>query len=112
MKLPSQNDYVDTYFTLFDLFQQDRNQRSGRGRPYTYQDQILIVFFTMMLLKRITAFKAQHRWLIIHPQENIQLGMVSIPHRTTLSRRFKDLYETIQAFICFIGWWEDAEPRL
>jgi len=107
MKLPSQNDYVDTYFTLFELFQQGRNQRAGRGRPFTYQDQILIGFFTMMLLKRITAFKAQHRWLINHPQEMIQLGMTAIPHRTTLSRRFKDLYETIQAFTCFIGWWAE-----
>ena len=107
MKLPSQNDYVDTYFTLFELFQQDRNQRAGRGRPFTYQDQILIMFFTMMLLKRITAFKAQHRWLINHPQEMFRLGMTAIPHRTTLSRRFKDLYDTIQAFTFFIGWWAE-----
>ena len=98
MKLPSQNDYVDTYFTLFAIFQQGRNQRTGRGRPFTYQDQVLIVFFTMMLLKRITAFKAQHRWLISHSQEMIRFGMAAIPHRTTLSRRFKNLYETIQAF--------------
>ena len=107
MKLPSQNDYVDTYFTLFELFQQDQNQQACRGRPYTYQDQALIVFFTMMLIKRITAYKAQHRWMISHPQEIIRFGMAAIPHRTTLSRRFKDLYDTMQAFTCFIGWWAE-----
>jgi hypothetical protein len=107
MKLPSQNDYVDKYFTLFELFQQGRTQRVGRGRPFRYQDQILIMFFTMMLLKRITAFKAQHRWLINHPHEMFQLGMAAIPHRTTLSRRFKGLYDTIQAFTGFIGWWAE-----
>ena len=63
--LPSQDDYVETYFTLFGIFQQGRGRREKRGRPYTYADKVLIVFFTMMLMKRITAFKAQHRWLII-----------------------------------------------
>lgn len=33
--------------------------------------------------------------------------MAAIPHRSTLSRRFKDLYDTIQAFTCFIGWWAE-----
>jgi hypothetical protein len=80
MKLPSQSDYVDTYFTLFGLFQQDRNQKSGRGRPYTYKDQVLIVFFTMMLIRRITAFKAQWRWLVNHPDEMLELGLKTIPH--------------------------------
>jgi hypothetical protein len=103
MKLPSQHDYVDTYFTLFELFQQARNQRADCARPFTSQDQALIVFLSMMLLKRINAFKAQHRWWISHLQEIVHLGMAAIPQRTTLSWRFKDLYDTIQAFTCFLG---------
>ena len=51
MELPSKDDYVETYFTLFEKFQQGRNQPPGRGRPYEYEDQILIVFFTMMMIR-------------------------------------------------------------
>lgn len=104
---PSRDDYVETYFTLFEKFQQGRNQSPGRGRPYTYEDQVLIVFFTMMMIRRITAFKAQHRWLNRHPLEAQQLGIENVPHRTTLSRRFKQLYETIQLFTIFVGWWAE-----
>jgi hypothetical protein len=107
MELPSQNDYVETYFTLFELFQQDQDRPVGRGRPYTYQDQGLIVFFTMMLIRRITAFKAQRRWLISHPIAALRLGFKNVPHRTTLSRRFKQLYEILQAFTAFIGEWAE-----
>jgi hypothetical protein len=89
MELPSQNEYVETYFTLFELSQQDQGNPICRGRHCTYQDQVLIVFFTMMLMRRITAFKAQHRWLLRHPLEALQFGFESVPHRTTLSRRFK-----------------------
>ena len=107
MELPSRDDYVETYFTLFERFQQGRNQTAERGRPYTYEDQVLIVFFTMMMIRRITAFKAQHRWLSRHPVEAQRLGMESIPDRTTLSRRFKKLYEIIQVFTIHIGWWAE-----
>lgn len=108
MELPSQNDYVETYFTLFEQFQQGRNQSPGRGRPNTYEDQILIIFFTMMMIKRITAFKAQHRWLSRHPKEAQRLGIEIVPHRTTLSRRFKRLSETIQVFTFYVGWWAET----
>lgn len=107
MELPSQNDYVETYFTLFKLFEQDQGRPACRGRPYTYQDQVLIVFFTKMLIRRITAFKAQHRWLRNHPLEALQLGFENVPHRTTLSRRFKQLYETLQEFTAYVGRWAE-----
>ncbi len=107
MELPSKDDYVETYFTLFEKFEQGRNQPPGRGRPYEYEERILIVFFTMMMIRRITAFKAQRRWLNRHPLEAQQLGIAGIPHRTTLSRRFKQMYETIQMFTTFVGWWAE-----
>jgi hypothetical protein len=107
MELPSKDDYVETYFTLFEKFEQGRNQPPERGRPYEYEERILIVFFTMMMIRRITAFKAQHRWLSRHPIEAQQLGIVGIPHRTTLSRRFKQMYDTIQMFTSFVGWWAE-----
>ena len=107
MELPSKDDYVETYSTLFEKFEQGRNQPLGRGRPYEYEEGILIVFFTMMMIRRITSFKAQRRWLSKHPLEAQQLGMAGIPHRTTLSRRFKQMYETIQMFTTFVGCWAE-----
>jgi hypothetical protein len=41
-------------------------------------------------------------------QEVGQLGFEQIPDRTTLSRRFKCLYPTLQAFIAYLGHWAEA----
>lgn len=111
MKVPTMADYVETYFTLFERFQQGRKGPAGRGRVFTYEDQILIVFFTMMIIRRIVRFKAQHRWLGSHPREALELGFEQVPHRSTMSRRFKDLDVTVRAFIVYVGWWaEELHP--
>ena len=67
MELPCQTDYVHTYFTLFDKFQQSSPTTPQRGPPFTYTEQLLIVFFTCMIMRRITTFKTQRRWLATHP---------------------------------------------
>jgi len=108
MLAPTRADYVRTYFTLFASFQQERGQDVHYGHPFEYSDQILILFFTMMSIRRITAFKAQHRWLLHHLHEAIALGFEHIPHRVTLSRRYKALYPVLQAFITFISRWVEA----
>lgn len=108
MQAPTRADYVRVYFTLFERFQQERGKNIHSGHPFEYADRILIVFFTMMSIRRITSFKAQHRWLLQHLQEAIVLGFEQIPHRSTLSRRYKTLYPTVQAFITFVGRWAEA----
>lgn len=108
MQAPSQADYVVAYFTLFDRFQQEQGNPVHYGHPFDYEDKVLIVFFTMMMIRRITAFKAQHRWISSHPMEAQQIGIKGIPHRTTLSRRFKQLYETVQMFAIYVGWWAEV----
>jgi hypothetical protein len=107
MSTPTQTDYVELYFTRFEQFEQAENT-SHNGHPYVYQHKLLIVFFTMMLLRGVTAFKAQHRWLGTHPDVCERLGFPSIPHRTTLSRRYKTIAGVIQAFIEYLGRW--VEP--
>jgi hypothetical protein len=74
MKAPSRADYVKAYFTLFDQFEQTQTEVVHLGHPFVYADRILVVFFTMMLIRRITAFKAQRRWLETHPDETKQWG--------------------------------------
>lgn len=108
MQAPTRADYVKDYFTLFAYFQQERGRVVHYGHPFTYEDQVLIVFFTMMSIRRITAFKAQHRWLLNHLHFAIGLGFAHIPHRITLSRRYKTLYPILQAFIAFVGRWAEA----
>jgi hypothetical protein len=108
MQAPSRTDYVRSYFTLFDRFEQAQPPTSKRGRPVTYAQRLMIIFFTCMLLRRIVEFKAQHRWLSTHPDDAHLLGFVAIPHRTTLMRRYKGLAPTIAAFVIFVSEW--AEP--
>lgn len=108
MQAPSKADYVMAYFTLFERFQQEQGNLVHYGRPFDYEAQILIVFFTIMMVRRITAFKTQHRWLENHSDEAVQLGFEQVPHRTTLSRRFKSLYPTFLSR----GVGECLEPRV
>jgi hypothetical protein len=108
MWVPTRADYVKAYFTLFESFEQEREKVIYYGHPFEYADQVLIVFFTMMSLRRITAFKAPHRWLMRHLHIAISLGFEQIPVRTTLSRRYKKLYPLLQAFIAFVGRWVET----
>ena len=108
MQAPSKTDYVKTYFTLYEGFEQGQKGSTHRGHPFDYETKCLILFFTMMMIRRITAFKAQHRWLKHHSDEMRLLGLEKVPDRTTLSRRYRQLYPTIQAFIAYLGQWSEA----
>ncbi|HEX9839378.1 MAG TPA: hypothetical protein VGA72_08535 [Anaerolineales bacterium] len=108
MQAPTRADYVKVYFTLFGYFQQERGKVVHCGHPFEYAEEVLIVFFSMMAIRRITAFKAHHRWLMRHLHEAIPLGFEQIPHRITLARRYKTLAATVQAFIAFVGRWAEA----
>ena len=108
MDAPTRADYVRVYFTLFDRFEQAQPSATRRGRRFTYAQRLLIVFFTCMLMRRITEFKAQHRWLVSHPADAQQFGFATIPHRTTLMRRYKRLAATVEAFVAFVGEWAEV----
>jgi hypothetical protein len=101
MSNPKLTDYVHMLCTLFDRFVQA--YPSYESRLYTYDNQKMIVLFVIFQLRRIWRFKAQHRWLEEHPEMLKMLKWEQIPHRTTLSRRYKQLYAVVQAFVQFIG---------
>jgi hypothetical protein len=107
MEAPTRADYVRYYSTLFARFEQDQPPAARRGRPFTYAQRLMIVFFTCMLLRRITEFQAQHRWLCTHPDDAHLLGFTTIPHRTTLMRRYKAIAPTVDAFVAFVGDWAE-----
>ena len=105
MDNPMLTDYVHIMYTLFGLFTQWQVQveKPKLGRPFTYIEKAMIVFFTMMQLRRIFRFKAQRRWLENHRRSAFWLGWATIPHRTTVSRRYKALYATLCEFVRFIA---------
>src|SRR5262245_61982658 len=105
MNKPSFADYVQIICTLFDQFEQHRRTQQGAkiGKPYSYSEKLMIVFFVVMQFRRIFKFKTQHRWLAEHPERWEALGFRALPHRTTLSRRYKSLYETLPPFIEFLA---------
>lgn len=105
MAEPTLTDYVHIIFTLFDMFVQHRQQTnpSKRGRSFAFAEKAMIVLFVIFQFRRLYRFKAQRRWLLAHPEMLPLMGFERVPHRTTLSRRYKQLYETTQAFVSFIG---------
>jgi Transposase DDE domain len=113
MVTPTFTDYVALLFTLFERFWQQEAARSHRGRPFVYQHKALRVFFVIMQQRRLFRFKAQHRWLQHHPDLRQHLGLPEVPNRTTLSRRYKDLYPVLQDFVAFLGQYaEDLDPQV
>ena len=112
MVTPTFADYVELLCTLFERFWQHEAARSHRGRPFVYQHKALIVFFVVMQQRRTFRFKAQHRWLQHHPDLHQHLGLQEVPNRTTLARRYKDLYPVLQDFIAFLGQYaEDLDSQ-
>ena len=105
MDTPTLTDYAHIIYTLFEKFVQwqDQSSEPKPGRPFTYAEKTMIVFFMIMQFRRVFKFKAQRHWLEAHGAMLSVLGWETIPHRTTLSRRYKQLYETVQQFAAFIG---------
>ena len=105
MDYPTLTYYVETICTLFDQFEQERLTETGpkRGHPFEYEEKMFIVFFMIMQFRRIYQFKTQWRWLKTHPAMLTLLGWERVPHRKTISTRYKQLYDTICRFILFVA---------
>ena len=105
---PTFNDYVALIYNRFEAFVQSSDDVSKLGKPYVYQNQSMIVFFIWMQFKQMYKFKTQWRWLKQHPESLSVLAWKAVPHRSTLSRRYKALYDVIQAFSAFLGQESEA----
>lgn len=110
MLLPTPEDYIQGLRTVMDDFQRQHPCEVTGGCPYTYSQRLLLVFFLLMHLRHITAFKAQRRWLQTHPQEARQLGFDTLPDRTTLSRRYRALAPLLEHVVAHAAHW--AAPLL
>ena len=102
---PKLTDYVSIIMQLFEQFMQHRIDKQGvtPAKSLTYSTCSFIIFFMLMQFRGIYGFKTQWRWLINHPEVLPMLGWQQPPHRTTIARRYKALYEVIETFVLFIG---------
>ncbi|RKU15579.1 hypothetical protein C6501_06705 [Candidatus Poribacteria bacterium] len=87
MKYPDMIEYITFLFSLLDEFLMTQENVSKRGRPETYPDASLIVFFAVMALKGITAMRAQQDYLFYHPLWLERCRLPRCPSHVTLGRR-------------------------
>ena len=105
MYYPDRKEYITFLFSLLDTFARRKQTPMSRGRPKTYSDAALIVFYAMMTLKQINTTRGHHRWLYTHPLMLETLRLRFCPSRSTLSRRYKSLFPLLGEFCEFIADW-------
>ncbi len=105
MSYPDMRYYITFFSYCYKDFEKSirSNASKPKGRPKVHPDSSLIIFFAVMILKGIHPFKAQHAFLLGHPDWVKKLKFKSIPDRTTLSRRYKHLTTRIEQFVEYLG---------
>jgi len=103
MQYPDIKEYITFLFSMLDEFSRLQEDVSKRGRPQTYSDASLIVFYTVMALKGITAMRAQQAYLFHHPLYLQRCQLPACPSHVTLGRRYKALTPKLKAFTAYIA---------
>ena len=105
MSSPDRDYYITLFFQLLEEFEATLpfNRTQRRGSPKLHPDRSLIVFFGIMILQQIHRFKAQHRWLLPHPDWLSKFNFDKCPSRVTLSRRYKHLSPRLEGFVGYLG---------
>ena len=105
MCYPDVKYYITFFFQRYKDFEEsiNTNQTKGPGRPKVHADSSFIVFFAFVELRGINRFKAQHLFLLAHPNWLEQFRCKSVPDRTILSRHYKQLVLRSDQFIAYIG---------
>ena len=105
MSYPDMEYYITFFSNHYKDFEKSINSNASKpkGRPKVHPDSSLIIFFSIMLLKGINRFRAQHAFLLEHPAWVKKLKFKNIPDRTTLSRRYKQLALSIEQFVEYLG---------
>jgi hypothetical protein len=85
---------------LEQVFQRFRAEHPKPGKPYTYPEVGMLIFFMTMFLKRIFAFKAMARYAKVHYQ---RFGFTTAPSRQTIRRRFYAVSRVLQKVIPLVA---------
>ena len=103
MQYPDMIEYITFLFSMLDEFSATEEKVSKSGRPQTYADASLIVFYAVMTLKGITAMRAQQTYLFYHPLLLERCQLPACPSHVTLGRRYKALMPKLEAFTEYIA---------
>lgn len=89
MQYLDMREYITFLFSMLDEFSATQEAVCKRGRPQTYADVSLIVFYAVMTLKGITAMRTQQTYLFHHPLMLERCQLPACPFHVTLRRRYK-----------------------
>ncbi len=103
MQYPDIREYITFLFSMLDAFSATKEKVSKRGRPETYPDASLMVFYVVMTLKGITAMRAQHNYLFHHPLYLQRCQLPACPSHVTLGRTYKTLMPKLKAFTEYVA---------
>jgi len=70
-----------------------------RGYPYNYQDLPMLRLYVYATIKRIVGFKTLHKHLSLRPDVLVLVGLQRVPHRKTISERFRALPEVVLSLV-------------
>jgi hypothetical protein len=98
-------DFTPVINFLTHVFQRFRGEHPKSGKPYTYAEVGMRVFFMTMFLKRIFAFQAMARYAAVHYG---RFGFAQAPSRQTMRRRFYALPALLQRVIPMVA--DEAIP--
>ena len=85
---------IESYLTQIDTLELPEDAAS-----YLYGQRSIIKLFLYALIEGITHFKTLHQQLLEKPAVLSLVGLSNIPHRVTLSRRFKTLPESLRQLL-------------
>lgn len=89
---------IKTFFNQVDAL-----SFSNLPYPYVHSEQALIKLFLYALVRGIDGFKTLHQHLQERPDVLELVGLDVPPHRTTLSRRYKTLSESLHELLEKLG---------
>ena len=83
--MATEYDFTPLINFLTIVFHRVRLEHPKSGKPYTYAEVGMLIFFMTMFLKRIFAFQTMARYAAIHYR---RFGFDTAPSRQTIRRRF------------------------
>lgn len=93
-------DFTPVIHFLELVFQRFRADHPKPGKPYTYSEVGMIIFFMTMFVKRIFTFKGMARYAAEHYH---RFGFKTVPSRQTIRRRFYALPPVLQQVIPIVA---------
>ena len=108
MRYPDVKEYIRFLFSMLADFFTTQEKPLKRGRPETYSEAALTVFYAAMTLKGVAAMRTQHNWLFHHPLMLERFQLPRCPSHVTLGRRYKPLAPRLKAFTEYLAEWHIA----